>query len=95
VVGEERRAPSTHIKEFRDADGLLTISGRVAECRRLIGFSQVLLSSQDNVMMMQPVRIEASVAVAPKITRWPNPSMALGRIGQARRSDRTRSAGRL
>src|SRR5262245_4102672 len=51
-------------------------------------------TSQDNVMMMEPVRIESSVPVVPKITRWPNPSMVLGRIGQARRSDRTRSAAR-
>src|SRR5262245_54090716 len=50
--------------------------------------------SQDNVMMMEPVRIESSVPVVPRITRWPNPSMVLGRIGQARRSDRTRPAAR-
>src|SRR6185295_11304539 len=50
--------------------------------------------SQDNVMMMQLVRMEACVPVGSKITRWPNLSMALGRIGQARRSDRTRSAAR-
>jgi hypothetical protein len=83
--------PSSFVK-LRTCGAPLASSGRVADCRRLIRFSQVLGTPQENAMMMELVSIGASVPVASQDSAmaksidgaWEN------RAGEA--SDRTRPA---